>query len=193
MRNSSGPVLDEWRIDTRHSTLRFWLRHIVVHQIHGHFESWDGRVLVDPATPALSSVSLWIDLGSVSTDNLERDEHIRSVEFFDVGRYPRATFTSTGVRVQAHANPVVLGRLSLHGIEQEVEVEITDQATRVDPDGHERRIYAVRAEIDRRAFGLQWNQDLDVGGVVVGDRIEIRAHVETVRASTRIAPTEPPS
>lgn len=183
MRNSSRPVLDEWRIDTRHSTLRFWLRHIVVHQIHGHFESWGGQVLVDPATPALSTVSVWVDLGSVTTENLERDEHIRSVEFFDVDRFPRATFTSTGVRVEAHANPVVLGRLSLHGAEQEVEIEITDQTTRVDPAGHERRTYAARAEVDRRAFGLHWNQDLDVGGVVVGDKIEIRAHVETVRAA----------
>ena len=174
------PAPDEWRIDTRHSTLRFWLRHIVVHQIHGHFATWGGQALIDPATPALSSVTLWIDLASVTTDNLERDEHIRSAEFFDVARFPRATFTSTGVRVQAHANPVVLGRLSLHGVEREVEVEITEQTTRVDPGGQERRTYELRAEVDRRAFGLQWNQDLDVGGVVVGDKIEIRAHVETV-------------
>jgi polyisoprenoid-binding protein YceI len=186
MPHASRPALDEWHIDPRHSTLRFWLRHIVVHQIHGHFETWGGQVLIDPATPALSSVSLWIDLASVSTDNPERDEHIRSVEFFDVARFPRAFFTSTGVRVQAHANPVVMGRLSLHGVEQEVEVEMTDQTTRVDPDGHERKAYALRAEIDRRAFGLQWNQDLDVGGVVVGDRIEIRAHVETVRAGRQV-------
>jgi len=187
MRTSSRPARDEWRIDTRHSTLRFWLRHIVVHQIHGHFESWGGRVLIDPSAPALSSVSLWIDLASVTTENLERDEHIRSQEFFDVARFPRATFTSTGVRVQAHANPVVLGRLSLHGVEREVEVEITDQTSRVGIDGYERRTYEIRAEIDRRAFGLQWNQDLDVGGVVVGDKIEIRAHAETVPAGARIA------
>ena len=186
------PAPDEWRIDTRHSTLRFWLRHIVVHQIHGHFATWGGQLLIDPATPALSSVTAWIDLASVTTDNLERDEHIRSVEFFDVARFPRATFTSTGVRVQAHANPVVLGRLSLHGVEQEVEVEITEQATRVDPGGQERRTYALRAEIDRRAFGLQWNQDLDVGGVVVGDKIEIRAHVETVRAGADLPPIDLP-
>ena len=181
---------DEWRIDTRHSALRFWLRHIVVHQIHGHFATWGGHVLIDPATPALSSVSLWIDLASVSTDNLERDEHIRSAEFFDVARFPRATFTSTGVRVQAHANPVVLGRLNLHGVQHEVEVEITDQTARVDPGGPERRTYAIRAEIDRRAFGLQWNQDLDVGGVVVGDKIEIRANVETVPVKASVPATE---
>ena len=149
------PTPDEWRIDTRHSTLRFWLRHIVVQQIHGHFATWGGQVLIDPATPASSSVSVWMDLASVTTENLERDEHIRSAEFFDVARFPRATFTSTGVRVQAKANPVVLGRLNLHGVEQEVEVEVSDQTTRVDPAGHERRVYTIRAEIDRRAFGLQ--------------------------------------
>lgn len=173
---------DAWRIDAQHSTLRFWLRHIVVQQIHGHFASWGGQVIVDSATPALSAVEVWIDLASVTTDNVERDEHIRSAEFFDVAHFPRATFTSTAIRVQAHANPVVLGRLNLHGVEHEVEVEVTDQSSRVDASGVERRTYSIRAEIDRRAFGLRWNQDLDVGGVVVGDKIEIRAHLETARA-----------
>lgn len=187
------PAQDEWFIDVRHSTLRFWLRHIVLHQIHGHFATWGGQVMIDRATPALSSVSIWIDLASVSTDNVERDEHIRSAEFFDVARFPRATFVSTSARIEAHANPLLLGRLSLHGVEQEVEVEMTDQSVRLDPSGHERKIYAVRAELDRRAFGLHWNQDLDVGGVVVGDKIELRAHVELISSAPRADATPLPA
>ena len=175
---------EEWCIDGEHSTLRFWLRHIVVQQIHGHFRAWGGRVLADPRTPSLSTVVVWIDLASIDTGEPERDEQLRSAEFFDVARFPRARFVSTAVRAQARANPVVVGRLDLHGIEREVEIEVSGQEDRIDDSGVERRTYSISAEIDRRAFGLRWNQDLDVGGVVVGDKVEIRGRIETVRIET---------
>jgi len=180
----SGPapaVRSEWRIDPQRSHLRFSLRHIVVHEIRGSFERWGGTIVLDERDAARSRAEVWIDLGSVDTGERERDDHVRSAEFFDVARFPQARFASTEVRLLAGEHPVVLGRLDLHGIEAEVELTITARERFMDALGVERAIYTAKTRLDRRDFGLRWNQDLDVGGIVVGDQIEIVAHVEAVR------------
>jgi polyisoprenoid-binding protein YceI len=172
---------DTWQIDLERSTLRFSLRHIVIHQIRGLFRKWGGSVTLNGDDLPKSSVNIWLDLNSVDTDESERDDQIRSAEFFDVGRFPQARFVSTEVRLPDRANPVVTGRLDLHGITDDVEVEIIRHDRWTDHKGAERVSYEARACVDRRKFGLRWNQDLDVGGVVVGDEIEVLAQLEAVR------------
>ena len=100
-------------------------RHIVIHEIRGQFRKWGGTLTMSGDDLTKSSVCVWIDLDSVDTDDSERDVQIRSAEFFDVGRFPQALFTSTEVRLPERANPVVKGRLDLHGVTEDVEVEIT--------------------------------------------------------------------
>ena len=170
-----------WQIDTDHSSLRFSLRHIVVHEIRGQFASWGGTVFLDEDDLARSSVRAWIDLASVDTGDAERDVQLRSREFFDVARFPQATFFSTGVRVLDRGNPVVKGRLDLHGNVREIEVEVTKRERWTDNRGAAWVSFGLRARFDRRSFGLRWNQDLDVGGVVVGDQIEVVVEVVAVR------------
>lgn len=180
--DQSGLGLDrDWRIDPEKSTLHFSLRHIVVREIKGEFKRWGGTITVDEIDPTRSRLRAWIDLASGNTAELERDAQVRSAEFFDVAQFPRATFTSTEIRLPDSGNPVVRGRLRLHGTEGEVALEITQRDERKDDDGTLRAIYAVNGRFDRRDFGLRWNQDLDVGGVVVGDQVQIDAHVEAIR------------
>jgi polyisoprenoid-binding protein YceI len=177
-----APVVDrDWHIDGERSTLRFSLRHIVVQEIKGEFRRWGGTVTADEVEPTRSSARVWVDLASVDTANAERDAQVRSVEFFDVARFPRATFATTEIRLPDDGNPVVRGRLRLHGAEREVALEIRRREERTDADGNERAVYTLEGRFDRRDFGLRWNQDLDVGGVVVGDQVQIEAHVEAVR------------
>jgi polyisoprenoid-binding protein YceI len=176
------PTSQRWEIDPTRSSLTFNLRHIVVQQIWGRFERWGGTLFVDLRQPWLSSVHVWVDLASVTTDDAERDAHVRSPEFLDVAQFPRAEFKSTNVEVPG-GQVVVQGLLSLHAIvhdlEIRAEVEVGDATG--GPVGQGRTIYIARAVIDRQSFGLHWNQDLDVGGIVVGDEIEITAKVEVVR------------
>jgi polyisoprenoid-binding protein YceI len=172
---------EEWHIDLDRSTLRFSLRHLVIHEIRGQFRRWGGTINLDDDILARSSVRLWVDVASVDTDDLARDDQLRSPDFFDVGAFPQATFSSTAVQLAERANPVVKGRLDLHGFIEDVEVEVTRHDRRTADKGIERTSYDVKARLDRRKFGLRWNQDLDVGGVVVGDEIEIVAQLEAVR------------
>ncbi|HTB58618.1 MAG TPA: YceI family protein [Polyangia bacterium] len=169
---------ETWQIDLDRSTLHFSLRHIVIHEIRGRFGRWGGTVTLDGEHLASSSVHLWIDLASVDTGDLERDAQIRSPEFFDTGRFPRATFASRQVNLPVRGNPIVKGRLDLHGVTGAVSVEITRHNRWTDDTGGERISYQAKARIDRQKFGLHWNQDLDLGGGVVGDEIEILAQVE---------------
>ena len=172
---------DEWRIDLAHSNLRFSLRHVVIHEIRGQFRRWGGTVILDDSDLARSSVHLWVDLASVDTDDPERDAQIRSPEFFDVGHFRRATFSSSEIQLPENANPIVKGCLALHGFTEDVDLEITRHDRWTDVDGIERASYEVTSRVDRRNFGLRWNLDLEVGGVVVGDEIEIVGAVQTIR------------
>ena len=126
------------------------------------------------------SVYVWVDLASVDTDQVERDAQIRSPEFFDVGHFRQATFSSSEIQLPEHANPIVKGCLALHGFMEDVDLEITRHDRWTDANGIERASYEVTTRLDRRRFGLRWNLDLDVGGVVVGDEIEIVANVQAI-------------
>jgi polyisoprenoid-binding protein YceI len=173
-------TVEEWNIDLAHSTLGFSLRHLVIHEIRGQFGKWGGAITLQGDDLEKSTVRLWIDLATVDTNESARDDQLRSPEFFDVERFPQATFSSTGVRLSEHRSPVVKGHLDLHGFSGEVDLEIV-RHNRWTDRGVERLSYEVRTRFDRRKFGLRWNQDLDVGGVVVGDEIEIVAQIEAVR------------
>jgi polyisoprenoid-binding protein YceI len=170
---------ERWQVDPSRSTLTFTLRHIVVQEIQGRFQRWGGELLLHRGQPSLSELEAWVDLGSIDTDSAERDDQVRSDEFFDVGRFPRARFKST--RIESSDEQIrIAGILELHGVSHPVDLEITLGPVVEDGDVA-RASYEARGTIDRQDFGLHWNQDLDVGGVVVGDRVELRAHIEAIR------------
>jgi len=170
---------EAWEIDSTRSTLRFSLRHIIFQEIRGEFRRWGGKLLIDRQTPSRSKVEIWVDLSSVETDSAERDERVRSVEFFDVVHFPRATFKNRTVDASTdHAQ--VRGELDLHGVSHPVDVSVFFSSTASD-ETSSRAEYEATATINRQDFGLRWCQDFDSGGVVVGDRITLRAHVEAVR------------
>lgn len=171
---------EAWEIDSSRSTLSFSLRHIIFHEIRGQFRRWGGKLLVDRNTPSNSTVDIWVDLSSVETDSTERDEQVRSAEFFDVAHFPRAIFRNRSVEASPD-HIQVRGELDLHGVSHPVDVTVffgpgaTDEAS-------PRAEYEATATINRQDFGLRWCQDFDSGGVVVGDRVALRAHVEAVRS-----------
>jgi polyisoprenoid-binding protein YceI len=168
--------LERWEIDPARSSLTFTLRHLVISQIRGHFGRWGGTLFFDRKEPFLSSVQVWIELATIDTDSAERDEQMRSSEFLDVMRHPRAGFESSSVESR-DGRALVRGRLDLHGVMHDVEVEV-EPFTPPAPNGP---LYRVRGKLDRQNFGLHWNQDLDVGGVVVGDEIAVTAELALVR------------
>ena len=113
---------ERWEIDASRSQLRFTLRHIVVSEIQGFFGGWGGEMTVDPDRSPRIQVQAWIDVGSIETGSAERDAHVRSSEFLDTARFPRAQFTSTDVALRNDGAATVTGRLQLHGISRDPEL-----------------------------------------------------------------------
>jgi polyisoprenoid-binding protein YceI len=172
---------ERWEIDASNSELAFSLRHIVISEIAGVFRSWGGEMFLDPDDLTKTRIDVWIDVASIDTGSVERDAHVRSAEFLDVEKFPRASFTSERIVVRRDDKAAASGRLRLHGISQDIDLDVAAQRTWIDRDGVRRATYLVGAKLNRQVFGLHWNQDLDVGGFVVGDKVEIRARVEMVR------------
>jgi polyisoprenoid-binding protein YceI len=171
-----------WNIDTSHSGVHFTVRHMVVSKVRGSFDRWQGVVDFDVENPAASKVSVRIDAASIDTREEKRDAHLRSPDFFDVEKFPAMTFESTEVEKLDSDHYRVSGNLTIHGVEKAVVLEAEYLGSAKDPWGNQRLGFAAHTTINRKDYGLGWNQVLEAGGVLVGDKIEIALDVQAVRA-----------
>ena len=178
-RVSPTPDLEKWEIDPARSTLRFVLRHLVVSEIRGEFHRWGGTLFFARTRALPSTVNVWIDVSTIDTGDAERDAHIRSSEFLDVARLPPAEFDASEIEAD-EGRAILRGRLRLHGVTHDLDVMVEPHAP---PVTGEENTYRALAKLDRQSFGLHWNQDLDIGGIVVGDEIQISAELVLVRTN----------
>jgi polyisoprenoid-binding protein YceI len=167
-----------WQIDATHSEVSFSVRHMMVSKVRGHFTDFEGTI-VTASDPTESSVTASIKLGSLDTFNEQRDNHIRSADFFDVEQYPTMTYTSTSVSPNGE-NWIVDGELALHGVTRRVPLSLELNGFTADPYGGQRAGFSATAEINRRDFGVDISMPMDGGGVVVGDKIAITLEIEAV-------------
>lgn len=172
---------ERWQIDSSHSGIRFSVRHLVIARVRGQFTRWSGELLVPDADFNRAQVSAIVDATSIDTGVADRDAHLRSADFFDVATYPEITFTTVRVEPAADGRSRLVGNLTIKGVTREVFLDVEHAGTVRDPWGNERAAFSATASVDRRDFGLTWNQVLETGGVVVGDRIDIEIDVEAVK------------
>lgn len=152
----------------------------MVSTVRGAFTRFSGSVATTGGDPAAARVEVTIDASSIDTREANRDNHLRSTDFFDVPKFPTITFVSKSVEKTA-AGLNLTGDLTLHGVTREVVLEVTDLTGPVsDPSGNLRAGAHAAATIDRRDFGMTWNKALETGGVVVGVGVTIAIDVELV-------------
>lgn len=179
---------ERWEIDSSHSGIQFTVRHLVIAKVRGQFSRWTGTLEVPDGDFARASLNVVIDASSIDTGVADRDKHLRSADFFDVERYPEITFKSTSVTPTSADRLSAKGALTIKDVTRDVtlDVEVLGQAR--DPWGNERAAFSATTAIDRREFGLTWNQVLETGGVMVGERIDIAIEIEAVRqVATQVA------
>jgi polyisoprenoid-binding protein YceI len=178
---------ERWEIDSAHSGIHFSVRHLVVAKVRGQFTRWSGTLLAEGGDLSRATVGVTIDASSIETGVADRDTHLRSADFFDVAQYPELKFTSKRVEPKGADRYTVVGDLSLHGVTREVALDVEYAGRAQDPWGNERAGFSARTAIDRKEFGLTWNQALEAGGVMVGDRIEIELEIEAVKQQAAVA------
>ena len=171
-----------WTIDPEHSYVGFKVRHLMVSNVKGNFTTFNGTVDLDDKDVAKSKVAVNIDTNSIDTNVQKRDEHLRSVEFLDVAKYPAMTFTSKKIARNGKDRLAITGDLTLRGVTREVvlDAEALSPESK-DPWGNIRRGTTATTTINRKDFGLTWNAALETGGVVVGDEVAILLEIEMIR------------
>jgi polyisoprenoid-binding protein YceI len=172
---------NSWTFDTAHSGIGFAVRHLMISKVRGSFDKWTGTLQYDESDPTSTQIDVRVEAASINTKEDKRDAHLRSPDFFDVESHPELRFKSTLVR-QDGDDYVVAGELTIRGVTRAVELTVERLGSGRDPWGGERAGFSAKTSINRKDFGLTWNQALETGGVLVGEKIEITLDVEAVRA-----------
>jgi polyisoprenoid-binding protein YceI len=177
-----------WDIDPAHSSIEFSVKHMMVSTVKGQFEKLSGKLELDDKDVTKSTVEVTIDLASVNTREPKRDGHLKSPDFFDVSKYPTATFKSTKVQKAGKNKLRVTGELDLHGVTKPVVLEVEGPSEpNKTPYGTTVRGVHATAKLDRKDFGIGWNKVLDNGGVLVGNEVTLEMNAEL----SERAPTTP--
>ena len=171
-----------FQIDTIHSGIDFSIRHLVIAKVRGRFSKFSGKIQLDDADVTRSAVTAEIDASSIDTNDDNRDAHLRSAEFLDVEKFPTITFASKRID-KAGSELKLTGALTIHGVTHDVVLEVEQLGALKDPWGNDRVAFAARCSIDRKDFGLKWNQVLDAGGLALGDKLEISLDVQAVKVA----------
>lgn len=172
----------KWQIDPAHSAAHFSVRHLMISNVRGEFTKLSGSALINPADPAKSTVEVTIEAASLNTREPQRDEHLRSADFFDVANYSTLSFRSRRIESQGAGNLKLTGDLTIRGVTKEVTFEVEGPTPSMkDPWGNVRAGVAASAKINRKEFGLVWNTLTEAGGVVVGEEIKITIEAELIQ------------
>ena len=170
----------EYAIDAVHSSVGFAVKHMVVATVKGRFQKFSGKVSYDADYPANSSIEVTIDVGSIDTDNEQRDNHLRSAEFFDAENHPNMTFKSSRVERRGDSF-VAFGDLTMRGLTRPIELPFELLGPVTGMRGETRYGADATIRLNRKDWGVSWNQTLDAGGVVVSETVTVEIHVELVR------------
>lgn len=170
-----------WQIDEAHSHIYFSVRHMMISKVRGSFEAFDGVINFDPENPTRTTVDISIDASSISTNNEDRDNHLKSPDFLNAAEYPTLTFKSTKVEQIDAENGRLYGNLTIRDITKPVVLDVEYAGTAKSPWGTTSAGFSASTTINRQEWHLTWNQALETGGVLVGDKIKIDIELELVQ------------
>jgi len=174
-----GYVTGTWTVDPVHSEVSFTVRHMMVSKVRGRFDKFEASIMT-AADPLQSSVTATVDLSSVNTGAPDRDNHIRSADFFEVESHPTMTFRSTGVRPAGDDDYLLDGELTLRGVTRPITLRLEINGFGPDAYGGTRAGFSAAGEINRNDFGVSYNGPIPGGGVAVSEKVTISLEIEAV-------------
>jgi polyisoprenoid-binding protein YceI len=175
------PAATAWRVDPFHSNVEFSVRHLMIATVRGRFGELAGTLTGDDDHPETAAIEITIPAASIDTRVPQRDAHLRSADFFDAAAHPEIRFRSTRIARAGHdATLVVDGDLTIRGLTRPITLKVDRGGRVTDPFGSHRLAYSTTVTINRRDFGLNWNQVLETGGVLVGDDVTVSIDLELV-------------
>ena len=179
MENIAAKTGTKWVLDPAHSELGFKVKHLMISSVKGEFKDFSAEIEGEDILS--SKVKVKVDGDSIYTKNEDRDNHLRSGDFFDVENHPYLTFESTAYNQLDDDKYQLKGMLTIKGISKEVTLDVTYGGTMKDPYGNEKAGFSISGTINRKDWGLNWNAALEAGGVMVSDEVKIAGEVQFVK------------
>lgn len=172
---------DKYELDLAHSSVAFSVKHMMISNVKGSFDTFSGTISYDPKNIENSSVEFSIDVSSVNTRNEKRDEHLRSADFFDAATHPEITFKSEKISRKGDGY-VATGTLTMRGVSKKIDLPFVLNGPVQNPWGQTVLGVEVSHELNRKDYGLVWNKTMDNGGLVVGDDVKIEINLEAAKS-----------
>jgi polyisoprenoid-binding protein YceI len=169
-----------WHVDPAHSSVEFEIKHMMIATVRGRFGEFEGTIVAADDIADSHAYGV-VKTASIDTNNADRDAHLRSADFFDAERYPEIRFESTRIEPLGGARFRVVGDLTMKDVTREIELETTVEGAQRDPWGNDRVGLRARGKIDRKEFGLRWQQALETGGFLLGDEVRLLLEISAVR------------
>jgi len=176
---------ETWNIDASHSSVSFEVTHMVISKVRGRFTDFSGVINFDGKDISHGSVKVSAKTASVNTDNEDRDEHLRSDEFFDAETYPTMTFTSTKVSEVKDGKFKLTGDLTIKDVTKEVTFDCEFPGVVKDPWGNTRAGFSAETTINRQDFGVTWSTVLEGGGLALGNDVDLKLEFEAIKAKPK--------
>ncbi len=166
-----------YNVDASHSNVGFKVKHLMISNVTGKFDKFNGSFEFDEKSGKVTSVDGTVEVASINTDNEKRDGHLKSADFFDAGKYPTITF-----KVDKIEDEKAYGKFTMRGVTKDVEFDIVNTATVTDPWGNKRVGVEISGKVNRKDYGVNWNKALEAGGVVVDETVKIIVELEGIEA-----------
>jgi len=182
MTTATAPISSApWQLDAAHTEIEFSARHLMISNVKGRFSDPTGTLSFDASKPTSLDLDVTIPVATIDTRNAQRDAHLRSGDFFDAEQFPEMRFKGKRIEGNTQKEFKLVGDLTIRGVTHEVTLDVTAEGAGGDPWGNDRLGFSATTKIDRKDFGLTWNQLLETGGVAVGDTIKIIINTELMR------------
>jgi polyisoprenoid-binding protein YceI len=170
----------QWKLDATHTSVEFSAKHLMITTVKGRIADVEGTIEIDEKNPKNSSVEAVLKAASIDSRTTQRDDHLRSGDFLNVEKFPEIRFRSTKIE-GGREEFKLTGDLTIRDVTKPITLDVTFEGETKDPWGGERAGFSAKGKIDRRDFGLTWNQILEAGGVAVGNEIKINVEVEAIK------------
>jgi polyisoprenoid-binding protein YceI len=170
-----------WNIDAAHSEIGFKVRHMMITNVNGVFNSYTATMLANAADFSDAEISFEADIDSVNTRNEQRDSHLKSPEFFDMEKFPKVSFKSNSFTKTGDGQYAMKGHFNMHGVEKEISMNVEFTGTVVDPWGQVKAGFEITGALNRSEFGLTWNATSEDGSIVLDEVIKLALNVQMIK------------
>lgn len=177
----------KWVLDPTHSELQFKIKHLVISTVTGAFKKFDGTVETDGDSFESAKVHFSADIDSIDTNQEQRDQHLKSADFFDAATHPKLSFESTSLTKTGEGEYTLAGNLTIRDVTRPVTLAVEYGGSATDFYGNEKAGFEVSGKISRKDFGLTWNGITEAGAIVVSDEVKLLASVQFAKVKEEAA------